>query len=476
MKKKIILFLLALLTLCAAGCAKTAEAEQIEDDSVELSNILFPGDPMSPKQKKLLEAVGRVLEEAAFDVQGHLKAENTTGEALDIRFMAEYLDADGNCVGWGSMSLDEWPAGGRLDTALPNSMNTRLHASALLGAEVTCEGAYLRTAFLPAASGENDVELVTETELPIRIKSEGSCFLVTEFSFAPAGRTNSTTGKPFYTGTLLMEKEAGEDGAYENFGFRIVGKEDRVVYYSGWVTATGMQTGDRYRNAFYRYAELEPGVYVLEFIADSVTGGAAKEEAKPPAEDTPAAAPEPEETEKPSDLLYMRPQDDDKAWKAEVEKAEKLMEEGEYYEAAKILTECSEAHPDAKDTCEADLEKIRKALAGKEPQTGELERTIQYQGAHEVRLTAWSGPLEVTIKDVDHPNQYVRFYVRHYETSLIYLVSGTYEISYKIGSIWFGDEIGFGELCTEGGYKDYLDVHTKQEGGWITNYRWSDII
>ena len=60
--------------------------------------------------------------------------------------------------------------------------------------------------------------------------------------------------------------------------------------------------------------------------------------------------------------------------------------------------------------------------------------------------------------------------------SEIYLVSGTYKATWKIGKCWFGDDIGFGELYTEGEREDNMSVQTKQEGGWIVNWRWTDIL
>ena len=93
-----------------------------------------------------------------------------------------------------------------------------------------------------------------------------------------------------------------------------------------------------------------------------------------------------------------------------------------------------------------------------------------------VGILALSGPVEMLITDVDNPSQYVRFYVRQGEMSEIYLVSGTYEATWKIGKCWFGDDIGFGELYTEGAREDNMSVQTKQEGGWIVNWRWTDIL
>ena len=161
-----------------------------------------------------------------------------------------------------------------------------------------------------------------------------------------------------------------------------------------------------------------------------------------------------------------------------LDEARGLFEDGKSYEAALAIRDLQEAYPDsaAFEESEALMDEITESLKSIEPKTGELERTIQYQGGHEVRILALSGPVEMLITDVDNPSQYVRFYVRQGEMSEIYLVSGTYKATWKIGKCWFGDDIGFGELYTEGAREDYMSVQTKQEGGWIVNWRWTDIL
>ena len=151
------------------------------------------------------------------------------------------------------------------------------------------------------------------------------------------------------------------------------------------------------------------------------------------------------------------------------------MSRGDYYQAALIYQDCYNTYPDARGTCSRQLDAIRSQLRSIEPSTGELARTIQYQGRHEIHITASSGPVEATFTDVEDPGQYVRFYVRQGETSLIYLVNGTYRVSYKVGLCWFNDSIGFGDLCRSVTYDDYLEFHTKQDNAWITNYSWSPI-
>ena len=188
----------------------------------------------------------------------------------------------------------------------------------------------------------------------------------------------------------------------------------------------------------------------------------------------PSETPAPEETPEPTP----EPTPDPEAEAlAAAEAARAKLDAGDYYAAALDAKACMEGYPDseAAGACQEILDDIRSALADKEPKTGELERHFQYQGGNEVHAMALSGPLEMTITDKDHPEHFVRFYVRQGNVSEIYLPAGDYIVSYKLGEIWFGDDIGFGDLCRSVTYDDYLEFHTKQDNAWITNYSWSPI-
>ena len=124
-----------------------------------------------------------------------------------------------------------------------------------------------------------------------------------------------------------------------------------------------------------------------------------------------------------------------------------------------------------------DLRQIKSTLKSGEPATGtELERTFQYQGGGEYHVTAESGPVEVTVTDLDNSKQYVRFYVREGETGIIYLPAGRYSVSYNVGYIWFNDRIGFGDYCTNYTIDGELTYEVKSDNAWITNNVWESTL
>ncbi|MBQ2960301.1 MAG: hypothetical protein IJE09_03635 [Oscillospiraceae bacterium] len=108
-----------------------------------------------------------------------------------------------------------------------------------------------------------------------------------------------------------------------------------------------------------------------------------------------------------------------------------------------------------------------------EPKTGtELERTFKYQGGGLLVANAESGPLEITVRDIEDEGQYVRFYVRQGETAEINIPAAEYEISFKIGLVWFDDNIGFGDVCYADSYDETFDFASSSDNAWITNTRW----
>ena len=134
-----------------------------------------------------------------------------------------------------------------------------------------------------------------------------------------------------------------------------------------------------------------------------------------------------------------------------IDNAESYMSSGDYHSAVGELIACEDATDDSSiiSECEDMLAQIMSALKSVEPATGtELERTFRYQGGGEYHVTAESGPVEVTVTDIDNSAQYVRFYVRQGETAIINLPAGRYSVSYNVGYIWFNDRIGFGDYCS----------------------------
>ena len=155
--------------------------------------------------------------------------------------------------------------------------------------------------------------------------------------------------------------------------------------------------------------------------------------------------------------------------------AQKYFDEGEYYLAYDAAMKCqSEADAEVYERSEALIEQIRSAVAAKEPENSEeLERTFSVSGGGQIRVTAQSGPLEMLVEDNDNAEQYVRFYVRHGETGNVYLPSGSYTVTCKLGYIWFDDETGFGEYYDYLALEDPLVFEFNMTGGWISNSIWS---
>ena len=153
-----------------------------------------------------------------------------------------------------------------------------------------------------------------------------------------------------------------------------------------------------------------------------------------------------------------------------------IFDGGEYYAAALAARDCAENYPSLWDECDEILEKIADKLKDKEPETGELERHFPFYGMNCVHATAESWPFEMTITDVDNPSLFVRFYVRKGDTSEIYLPSSHYYVTISTGDIWFGDDIGFGELGESDDFDgDTLDMTSRAQGNTISYHEWNPI-
>ena len=163
--------------------------------------------------------------------------------------------------------------------------------------------------------------------------------------------------------------------------------------------------------------------------------------------------------------------DDEQEVLAEVQA---IFDGGDYYAAALAASDCEENYPSLWDECDEILEKIADKLKDKEPETGELERHFPFYGMNCVHATAESWPFEMTITDVENPSQFVRFYVRKGDTSEIYLPSSHYYVTISTGDIWFGDDIGFGELGESDDFDgDTLDMTSRVKGNTMSYHEWN---
>ena len=194
-------------------------------------------------------------------------------------------------------------------------------------------------------------------------------------------------------------------------------------------------------------------------------------DADAPAESTQTEPPADIEKDTEKDIGKDAGKDDEQEVLAEVQA---IFDGGDYYAAALAARDCEENYPSLWDECDEILEKIADKLKDKEPKTGELERHFPFYGMNCVRATAESWPFEMTITDVENPSQFVRFYVRKGDTSEIYLPSSHYYVTISTGDIWFGDDIGFGELGESDDFDgDTLDMTSRVKGNTMSYHEWN---
>lgn len=161
-----------------------------------------------------------------------------------------------------------------------------------------------------------------------------------------------------------------------------------------------------------------------------------------------------------------------------IDKAQKLMDAGSYYEAALAIRDCQAEYPNSDAAQKGDemMAQIKTALKDKEPKTGEIERHFPFFGKNCVKATAVSGPFEMIITDAKDENLNTRFYVRQFETSEVYLPASTYKVVINMGDIWFGDDIGFGELCESSDFGgDTLEMKSGVKGNTMNWIEWSPV-
>ena len=161
-----------------------------------------------------------------------------------------------------------------------------------------------------------------------------------------------------------------------------------------------------------------------------------------------------------------------------IDEAQKLFDAGEYYKAALAVRDCQDEYPNSDAAQKGDemMSKIKTALKDKEPKTGEIERNFPFFGMNCVRATALTAPFEMIITDTEDEKLNTRFYVRQGDTSEVYLPSSFYSVIIRQGDIWFGDEIGFGELCESSDFGgDTLEMKSGVKGNTMNWVEWSPV-
>ena len=157
-----------------------------------------------------------------------------------------------------------------------------------------------------------------------------------------------------------------------------------------------------------------------------------------------------------------------------------LIDEGRCYEAFRemLLFEEKNRDPASIEACEALYERLEPLVRENEPVSGtELGRTFRYYGGCELLAAAKTGPLLITVTEADAEGgaapAYACFYVRRGETAGIHLPAGVYRVSYQVGYLWFGDEIGFGDYWTGGELEQELIFEFSSNGSVSTNSRYT---
>ncbi len=187
----------------------------------------------------------------------------------------------------------------------------------------------------------------------------------------------------------------------------------------------------------------------------------------------PAESPPPE-TAEPSPTPVPAP--------AEFDGIRALLGEGRYYEAFQRMLDYEQSHtaPEEVAACEALFGELDALLREIEPTSGtELARSFAVQGGGVLEVSAWSGPALVTVTDANAVPQpelapaFVRFYVRQGEQAEIHLPAGSYRVRYEVGYRWFGEEVGFGEYCTEGELDEPLLFDFYLDSGWASNSKYT---
>ncbi len=151
-------------------------------------------------------------------------------------------------------------------------------------------------------------------------------------------------------------------------------------------------------------------------------------------------------------------------------RAERLLKAEKYYDAALLIYDCWYEYDELEDECDELWIRIEDALLEKRPETGPVERTIQYEGRNEIRFSAQSGDVLLTCQDVK-TKAYVRYYIRQGEQAVVYLPGGEYTMRVDIGTLWFDNVNGFGEFGESVTRDENLKFEYSDDGSWVS-YTW----
>ena len=209
-------------------------------------------------------------------------------------------------------------------------------------------------------------------------------------------------------------------------------------------------------------------VVVLSVAVILALTGCGKKPAEEPAKEVPATeAPAPTKAPAPTEAPAPKAEEPAApAYAASLEEIKGLIAGEEYYDAAKAVVACREKWPESASECDALWQQIKDALADKRPETGETERTFEYQGGNIVSISSDSGDIDLTITSRGGHGS-ARYYVREGETVNFYVPCYGFDVDYTKGDIWFDDEIGFGEFGESSSYPDGLQFRYTEVPSWV---------
>lgn len=154
----------------------------------------------------------------------------------------------------------------------------------------------------------------------------------------------------------------------------------------------------------------------------------------------------------------------------ELNEIRSLLDEGRLYKAALALEQYSIDYPEREEQYQPLLDELLERTRKNRPQTGVIERTIQFEGRNEFIVHAQSSDVLVIGRDVNN-GQLVRYFIREGDSATIYFPGGKYILSVVGGTLWFDDLNGFGEFGTTILEETEVDMKYSDNGAWVT-YSW----
>lgn len=273
MRKPALTFAAALLALLLSACS--AGTNPAPDDLM-LSNTRFE-DTAAPEDRALLASVKSILEAASIErVNERLSAVNTSGETLDIEFMALHYDREGGIVGSSRFTIHDWEPGVRLNADMTGGLDRyTAYERSELAAEFVCGDHYVRTDFIPASLDVTTrIRVVTEEPLPLRLTLRDLWSHDAEFTVTQVEYSESLSGTSALS--LYVTKNSGEPSSYETIPYRLLNRDTGAAAAGGDFYFHYLSAGESImaQDGSILFSALDPGTYVIDFLVDDIESGA----------------------------------------------------------------------------------------------------------------------------------------------------------------------------------------------------------